>query len=59
MKRYRVWTKNGDGSYSIMNDWNTWHFCRKLIINRWGHWPPWAFISQAKNRENFIKHNGY
>ena len=55
---YRVWTKNWDETYSIMNDWTTYSQCKKLIIGKWRHWPPWAIISKAKNTENFIRYNG-
>lgn len=55
---YRVWTKNFDGNYTTMNDWTTRNNCRKMIIGRWGHKPPFAFISKCKNKEDFIRHNG-
>lgn len=57
-REYRVWTKNAFGSYSVMNDWTTYAKCLRFIIARWGHVPPWAFISQAQTTENFIRANG-
>ena len=55
---FRVWTKNAFGSYPIMNDWTTKSKCKNLIVGRWGHWPPWAYISKAKTQESFIRYNG-
>ena len=54
---YRVWTKDFRGSYSIMTDWQTYAQCKKMIIGRWRHWPPFAYISKAKNAENFFRYN--
>ena len=55
---FRVWTKNASGSYSIMNDWTTRSKCKNLIIGRWGHWPPFAYISKAETKDSFIRYNG-
>ena len=55
---YRVWTKDFDEKYTIMTDWQSYSKCRKMIIGRWGHWPPFAFISKAKTTESFIRYNG-
>ena len=58
MEDHRVWTKNWDGTYTIMNDWSTKGQCKKMILGRWGHWPPWAYISKAKSTARFIRYNG-
>lgn len=50
---YRVWTKDCNGSVTILNDWTTKNKCLKSIIGRWGHFPPFAFISSAKTVEKF------
>lgn len=58
MKRYRIWTKDFGGKYSILSDWQTRSECVRQIIARWGHWPPFVFVSQAKTVESFIRANG-
>ena len=55
---YRVWTKNCNNSYSIMSDWQSYAKCKRMIKSRWGHWPPFAYISKAETTESFIRHNG-
>ena len=55
---YRVWTKNDFGGYTIMTDYQSYTKCRKMIIGRWGHGPPWAFISKAQSVESFVRYNG-
>lgn len=55
---YRVWTKNFNGTVTIMNDWTSRRECREMIIGRWGHWPPFAFVSKCKDEESFRRHNG-
>ena len=58
---YRVWTKDCGGSiasYTILCDWTTYSKCRKTILGRWGHYPPFAFISKAQTVESFIRYNG-
>lgn len=55
---YRVWTKDFNGKYTIMTDWQSYHKCKNMITGRWGHWPPFAFISKAKTTETFIRFNG-
>lgn len=55
---YRVWTKDRRTNYSILSDWQTYGQCRKQIIGRWGHFPPFAFISKAKTKDSFIRYNG-
>ena len=49
-KRYRVITADFGGrhfSYSVLSDWTTYADARRRIIGRWGHWPPFAFISTS------------
>ena len=41
-----------------MTDWETKRGCKKMIVGRWGHWPPFAFISEAQNVDSFIRYNG-
>ena len=55
---FRVWTKNCDGGYSIMTDWMSRSKCKRFIKSRWGHWPPFAYISKARSTDNFIRYNG-
>ena len=55
---YRVWTKDFIDKYSIMTAHQSYTKCRHFIIGRWGHWPGFAFISQAKDLETFIRYNG-
>lgn len=47
-RRYRVITEDANGGYSIMTDWQTRTACRKFILARWGHWPPFAHISSGR-----------
>ena len=54
---YRVWTKDFRDGCSIMTDWQTYTQCKRFIIGRWHHWPPFAFVSKAKNAENFFRYN--
>jgi hypothetical protein len=55
---YRVWTKDINGKYTVHTDWATRRYCKKVIYGRWGHWPPFAFISKAKTLDWFIRVNG-
>lgn len=54
---YRVWTINCNGTVSCITDWMSYTQCRKTIIGKWGHWPPFAYISRAKNANSFCKYN--
>lgn len=56
--KYRVWTKNFNGGVSIMTDWSTYAQCRKMIVGRWGHWPPFAFISACQDSKSFRRYHG-
>lgn len=55
---YRVWARNAYGNPTVMTDWTTKAKCRRFILGRWGHWPPFAHISKAKDVETFIQYNG-
>lgn len=55
---YRVWTKNCNGTVTPISDWETRSMCRKIIVGRWHHWPPFAFISRAKTEASFRRANG-
>ena len=55
---YRVWTKDFNQSYTIMTDWQTYAECKRMIIGRWGHWPPFTYISKARSIQSFIRYNG-
>ncbi len=56
-RKYRVWTANANNTVSIMTDWQSYAECRKFIIGRWRHWPPFAYISQAKTERAFRVYN--
>ena len=58
MRRYRVWTKDFDGSVTIMTDWLTRNACKKMIHGRWGHLPPFAIISSIQTVDKFIRRYG-
>ena len=58
MRVARVWTKDSDGGYSVMTGWMSRGKCKQVIMGRWGHWPPFAYISEARNMETFIRYNG-
>jgi hypothetical protein len=55
--KFRVWTLNFNGGVSLMTDWQTLANCKKMILGRWGHWPPFAFMSAAKTAESFRRAN--
>ena len=57
---YRVWTKNSSSTapLSVMTEWQSYRACRRYILGRWGHWPPFAFISRCETAESFRRHNG-
>lgn len=59
-RRYRVWTKNASSQNPLTcwTDWMTYAQCKKWIIGRWGHWPPFAYISQAQDSVSFTNANG-
>ena len=46
-RQYRVVTTDHNGGVSILCDWQSRAACRRYIIGRWGHWPPFAHISSA------------
>lgn len=56
--KYRVWTKDFPNKVSCMTDWMTRAKCRRFILGRWGHWPPFAYISSAQTAESFRRANG-
>lgn len=58
--KYRVWAKNASSKHplSIMTDWQGYGACQRFIIGRWGHWPPFAFISRCCSAESFVRYNG-
>ena len=58
MKKYRVWTLNFGGDVTIMTDWKPRSECKKFIIGRWNHHPPFAIISSIKNVYKFIRRYG-
>jgi hypothetical protein len=47
-KNYRVWHIIIGNEIMAYSDWMTYTDCKKSIIGRSGHWPPWAIISSAK-----------
>lgn len=47
-----VWTLNFRDTESLVFS-GTYHACRKYIIGRWGHWPPFAIISQIEDPQKF------
>lgn len=55
---YRVWTKNYNGGFSVMTDWQSMADCRKFVLGRWGHNPPFAYISKATCSDTFVRYNG-
>ena len=54
---YRVWTLNDNHTVSVLTDWQSYGACQHTLVARWGHWPPWAFISRAKTTAAFLKAN--
>lgn len=56
-KKYRVWTSNFGGTVTCMNDWTTYGQCRQFCLGRWGHLPPFAFISSAADEASFRRSN--
>ena len=54
----RVWTKDFRMKYTCWTDWMTVAQCKNWIINRYGHWPPFAYISSAQTTDAFIDANG-
>jgi hypothetical protein len=48
MKTCRVVTRNHNGSYSIVHE-GTRPECKRFIIGRWGHWPPFAAITTRES----------
>jgi hypothetical protein len=55
VKKYRVWTLNFGGSVTIMTDWMTRNDCKRFVLGRWGHFPPFAIISTIKLIEKFAR----
>lgn len=51
---YRVWTINMNGTVACMTDWQSRTQCRRFIVARWGHWPPFAYISKCKDEDSFV-----
>ena len=54
---YRVWTYDIGDKVSVISTWQTKAQCRAIIRARWGHFPPWAFISRAHTAESFRRAN--
>lgn len=52
MKVFNVWTLNSGGTVSCMFS-GTRAACRRMILGRWGHWPPFAIISTITSESNF------
>lgn len=56
--KYRVWFKNAFKGPTCNTDWMTRDQCVKHIVNRYGHLPPFAFVSRCKTTKAFIRYNG-
>jgi len=54
-KKWRVWTVDCNDRFTIHTDWSTRAECKKYILGRWNHWPPFAHISQCSTVERFRK----
>jgi hypothetical protein len=56
---FRVWTVNAFAPRaSCHTDWMSRAACRRHIIGRWDHIPPWAHVSACKSAESFMRtHN--
>lgn len=39
-------------------DWLSYRACRKYILGRWGHYPPWAFISSIADYDKLQRKYG-
>ncbi len=51
---FRVWTINAFAPRaSCLTGWMSRCTCRRYIIGRWGHIPPWAHVSACKSVESF------
>ena len=48
MRQYRVITQDFGNKVAILTDWTTRAACRRFILSRWGHWPPFAHISSGQ-----------
>lgn len=61
--KYRLWTLNASDRNPVtcMTGWMTKPELKRIIIGRWGHWPPFAVISSAQDTESFrrIYDSGY
>lgn len=55
--KYRVWALSFKNTLDIITNWMTYSECKKFCLSRWGHYPPWSFISSAKNEETFRRKN--
>lgn len=38
-----------------MTDWMTRNDCKRFVLGRWGHFPPFAIISTIKLIEKFAR----
>lgn len=51
-KRYRVVSKcfaGRDVYLQINSGWASYSQCRAIIRDKYGHYPPWAFVSSISN----------
>lgn len=49
-----VWTINSNETVSCLFS-GTRTQCRNFIVGRWGHWPPFAVVSQIECASKFRK----
>jgi hypothetical protein len=55
---YRVWTKDFPDRLYCHTDWQSYGECRRFILARWRHWPPFAFISKCQDSTTFRRYHG-
>lgn len=58
MRLYRVWTRNVRNCIILHTSWESRKECQKYVLGRWGHHPPFAYISRAKNVSTFRQRYG-
>jgi hypothetical protein len=51
---FRVWTVNAFApKATYLTGWMSRGACRRFILGRWCHIPPWAHVSACKSVESF------
>jgi len=54
---WRIWKIDKDGNAKLFSGWLSFGKCKQMIRLMWGTKPDYIYISQADNKEDFLRYN--